>query len=116
VLLCNEHDILLSKEVIDKARRAGLKKNHNLIDIGIAEALSQNDSQRLAHCIALLERQQDIVHAARMRIVLGERTRDLTQLELARSVLQQLGDQKFLQRLTEVENKLSMSYSVDEVV
>ncbi len=111
LLLLNEYGIVLRKEVIDSTRRVCLEKSYGLIDIGIAEALAGNDNERLARCIELLLRQQNVVHAARMRIVLAERTGDQSQLELARPVLERLEDRKFLQRLAEVENTLCMSHS-----
>jgi hypothetical protein len=43
-----------------------------------------------------------ITRAARMRVVLAQRLGDLAQLERARSVLERLGDRRFLHRLAEI--------------
>jgi hypothetical protein len=43
-----------------------------------------------------------IPHAARMRIVLAQRTGDRAQLERARPVLERLGDKQFLRKLEAV--------------
>jgi hypothetical protein len=48
-----------------------------------------------------------IAHAARMRIVLAQRTGDPAPLERARPVLERLGDRQFLRRLDEAERALS---------
>ncbi len=111
LLLCNEYGMVVNQVFIDSARQISLKESRGLIDIGIAEALAGNDNERLARCIELLLRQQNVVHAARMRIVLAARTGDQLQLELARPELERLEERKFLQRLAEVENVLSMSHS-----
>jgi hypothetical protein len=68
----------------------------------IAEALAAGDDARLAHAIDDAEAHGLIPHAARMRIVLAQRTHDLALLERARAVLGGLGDQQFLRRLEEV--------------
>jgi len=43
-----------------------------------------------------------ITHTARMRVVLAQRMNDRAQLERARSVLEGLGDRRFLRRLDEI--------------
>jgi len=63
--------------------------------------------KKLALAIEDAEAHQLIVHAARMRIVLAQRSRDKTHLEKARPVLERLGDQHFLCRLQEVEAALA---------
>jgi class 3 adenylate cyclase len=65
----------------------------------IAEALAAQDDRRLAAAIQEAEAHNLIPHAARMRIVLAQRSGDLTQLERARPVLERLGDRQFLRRL-----------------
>jgi class 3 adenylate cyclase len=67
--------------------------------IQIAEALAAPDDENLAAAIQEAEVHNLIPHAARMRIVLAERSGDLTQLERARPVLERLGDRQFLRRL-----------------
>ncbi len=68
----------------------------------IAEALENLDLVRLTMAIDEAEAHGLIPHAARMRIVLAQRTGDRTHLECARPVLERLGDRQFLRRLEEV--------------
>ena len=69
----------------------------------IAQALHDNDNTRLAQAIDDAEAHQLVVHAARMRIVLAQRTGDRSQLERARTVLERLQDRYCLRKLEEVE-------------
>ena len=57
---------------------------------------------QLEHAIDEVEASHRIVHAARMRIVLAQRTGDPMHLERARPVLEQLGDRRSLRKLEEV--------------
>ncbi len=68
----------------------------------IATALKAGDDQALSRAIDEADEHQLIVHAARMRIVLAKRTRDLSQLQRARPVLERLEDRLFLRKLHEV--------------
>jgi hypothetical protein len=68
----------------------------------IAEALAARDDERLAAAILEAEAHGLIPHAARMRIVLAQRSGDPAQLARARPVLERLGDRQFLRRLTDV--------------
>jgi hypothetical protein len=70
--------------------------------VEIAEALEASDLARLATAIDEAETHDLIPHAARMRIVLAQRTGDRTQLERARPALERLGDHRSLHRLEEV--------------
>jgi class 3 adenylate cyclase len=70
---------------------------------GIAEALAAGDEARLAKAIEDAEAHHLVPHAARMRIVLAQRTSVGAHLDRARPVLEQLGDRQFLRRLEEVE-------------
>jgi class 3 adenylate cyclase len=72
-----------------------------------AHALAAGDDTALAAAIDDAEAHDLIVHTARMRIVLAQRTNDRAQLERARQVLERLGDRKFLRRLEEVEGALT---------
>jgi hypothetical protein len=65
----------------------------------IAEALAAEDDDSLAAAIQQAEEHNLIPHAARMRIVLAERSGDRAQLERAWPVLERLGDRQFLRRL-----------------
>jgi class 3 adenylate cyclase/tetratricopeptide (TPR) repeat protein len=71
--------------------------------VEIAQALAVEDHARLAKAIDEAETHGLIPHAARMRIVLAQRTSDQTQLERARPVLERLGDRRSLRRLEEIE-------------
>ena len=78
-----------------------------LVIAEIAEALASGDSIQLATAIDAMEGRHMIVRAARMRIVLAQRTGDRAQLERARPTLERLGDRQFLRRLEDVERALS---------
>ena len=71
--------------------------------VRIAQALLDNDNTRLAQAIDDAEAHHLVVHAARMRVVLAQRTGDRTQLERARTVLERLQDRYYLRKLEEVE-------------
>jgi hypothetical protein len=75
--------------------------------LAIAEALAADDDALLAAAIDDAEAHGLVPHAARMRIVLAQRTGDRSQLERARLVLERLGDRQFLRRLEEVHAALS---------
>jgi hypothetical protein len=70
--------------------------------VEIAEALESSDLVRLAKAINEAEDHDLIAPAARLRLVLAQRTGDRTQLERARLVLERLGDRQFLRRLEKV--------------
>ena len=70
--------------------------------VEIAQALSAEDHGRLATAIDEAETHGLIPHAARMCIVLAQRTGDRTQLERARPVLERLGDRRSIRRLEEI--------------
>lgn len=65
----------------------------------IALALGEEDDVALAAAIDVAEAHGLIPHAARMRIVLAQRTGDRAQLKRARPVLERLGDKQFLRKL-----------------
>jgi hypothetical protein len=72
----------------------------------VARALAADDDARLAAAIDSADAHGLIPHAARMRIVLALRTRDLSLLARARRVLEGLGDRQFLRRLEEAQASL----------
>lgn len=72
----------------------------------ISQALEANDNALLARAIDQAEAHQLIPHAARMRIVLAQRTGDPAPLAQARPALERLGDRQFLRRLEEVATSL----------
>jgi tetratricopeptide (TPR) repeat protein len=73
--------------------------------LAIAAALAASDAQ-LAAAIDAAEAHGLVPHAARMRIVLAQRTGDAAHLDRARPVLERLGDHQFLRRLEEVATTL----------
>jgi hypothetical protein len=75
--------------------------------VAIAEALVAGDDARLEAAIEDAEAHGLVPHAARMRIVLAQRTGDPLPLERARPVLEALGDRQFLRRLAEVAEALA---------
>jgi hypothetical protein len=75
--------------------------------MNVARAIAANDNAQLAVALEEAEAHHLIVHAARMRIVLAQRTGDRTQLTRARSVLEPLQDRHFLRRLEEVQALVS---------
>ncbi|HEX9035615.1 MAG TPA: adenylate/guanylate cyclase domain-containing protein [Ktedonobacterales bacterium] len=75
--------------------------------MAIARALADDDNAALAVAIDDVEAHGLIPHAARMRVVLAERTGDRAQLDRARPALERLGDKQFLRKLAEVEATLA---------
>jgi class 3 adenylate cyclase len=73
----------------------------------LADAVASGDGARLAAAIEAAEAYPAVPVAARVRIVLAQRTGDTSPLERARPVLEQLGDRQFLRRLEEVQGARS---------
>jgi tetratricopeptide (TPR) repeat protein len=96
-------------EVVQAARDRDLGGTLSEALVDVAEALTSGDTIRLAEAIDAAEACHLVVHAARMRIVLAQRTADRTPLMRARPVLERLGDRQFLRRLEEVEAALKGS-------
>ena len=84
----------------------GLGGNLTEALVETSEALASGDTVRLAAAIDAAEAHHLVVHAARMRIVLAQRTGDRAPLARARPVLERLGDRQFLRRLEEVQAAL----------
>lgn len=72
----------------------------------IAQAIADDDNAQLARAIDEAEEHGLIPYAARMRVVLAQRTGDHSQLERARSVLECLQDCQYLKKLEEVATSL----------
>ncbi|HLG75681.1 MAG TPA: hypothetical protein VKX46_04665, partial [Ktedonobacteraceae bacterium] len=113
LFLCNEEGVVLVPECLD----ASLSGREDQDSSGktltafrwayeIARALAADDNTWLACAIDQAEQHQLIVHAARMRILLAQRSGDDTQLERARPVLERLQDRRSLRKLQEVERAL----------
>ncbi|HLZ59888.1 MAG TPA: adenylate/guanylate cyclase domain-containing protein [Ktedonosporobacter sp.] len=106
LFLYNERGVVIPETFIAQILDDYTQRDIVALLCEIARALAAGDNNRLAHAIDQAEAHHLIVHAARMRIVLAQRTRDLTHLDNAQSVLEQLGDQQGLCKLEEV--KLAM--------
>lgn len=105
--LYNEHGVAVPLAFVEQFYEPGWNHIDTSYYLAIREALSEEDNEKLARAIDEAEKHQLIVHAARMRVVLAQRTKDKTQLEKARTVLEHLGDRRFLCRLQEVEAALA---------
>jgi tetratricopeptide (TPR) repeat protein len=97
-----EHDKPIYPELAKLMREAAsMYKIYSILG-DISLALEQDDNSLLTQAIDRAEANQFVVHAARMRIVLAQRTGDRSQLERARPVLQRLGDHMHLRKLEEM--------------
>jgi len=108
LLFMNEHGVEAPHTLIARMRAGRFATANDVIrQVAIAEALVASDLARLATAIDEAETHGLVVHAARMRVVLAQRSGDRTQLERARPVLERLGDRRSLRRLEEVAAALS---------
>jgi class 3 adenylate cyclase len=103
----NVRGLISSPDLIAEAEKMFFARRVVRLTIDIAQALVSDDNDTLAQLIEELERRYRIVEAARMRIVLAQRTGERSHLDRARPVLEQLQDRRFLRRLEEVEVSLS---------
>jgi hypothetical protein len=108
VTFLSERGISLRPDLLRFARETADRCREDVVvrTVAVAEALAAGDDARLAATIIGVEAHGLIPHAARMRIVLARRAGDRAHLELARPVLERLGDRQFLRRLEEVQAAL----------
>ena len=106
ILYFAEHNLPAPVSLIKVMREWGLGSTLTEALVETSEALASGDITRLAAMIDAAGARHLVVHAARMRIVLAQRTGDCAPLELARPVLERLGDRQFLRRLEEVRAAL----------
>src|SRR6266496_709364 len=106
VIFCNERGIIAPEILLAEVSSHHGESTAPFNCTAIARALKAGDNERLAQAIDNAEANHVVVHAARMRIVLAQRTGDRTQLDRARLVLERLGDHQFLRRLEEVDAAL----------
>jgi class 3 adenylate cyclase len=101
----NEHGVASSEPLLQLLDEVGVTDIPQIIRPlnEIAQALAANDDRQLAPAIENAEKHGLLPHAARMRLVLAERTKDRSQLERARPVLERLQDRRHLRKLAEVE-------------
>jgi len=107
LVFLSEHGIDAPRTLISQVRSWPWLSDVVMQYVEIAEALEASDLARLATAINEAETHGLIPHAARMRIVLAQRSGDRRQLERARPVLERLGDRRSLRRLEEVESLLN---------
>src|SRR5262249_46725572 len=93
-MFLSERSLLLPRTLLDLLATHPVARSHDALHrcIAISEALAGGDEIRLAEAIEDAEAHGLIPHAARMRIVLAQRTGERTPLERARPVLERLGD------------------------
>ena len=106
LVFCSEHGKPVPDTLIQRVRSNHWCDQEDFLYCDIAETLANGNNVGLARAIDAAEEYQLIVHAARMRIVLAQRTGDRIQLECARKVLEPLQDRRSLRRLKEVETML----------
>lgn len=104
LLFLNEHGVPMSEDAILGLDEEG--HGYRYWREG-ALALASNDTARLEHAINEAEAHGLIPHAARMRIVLAQRSGKLAPLMSVRPVFERLGDQQSLRRLQDVVSALS---------
>lgn len=108
LVFLNERGIPAPRVLIARLRAliSSLPIDQIIRNLEIADALAQEDDVRLSIAIEEAEAHGLIAHAARLRLILARRTGDPIQLELARPVLEQIGDRQFLRRLEKVSAAL----------
>jgi len=106
VIFCNERGLAAPESLLTAVCKHHGQSSAPSNCAAIARALAARDNERLAQAIDAAEASNLVVHAARMRIVLAQRSGDRTYLERARPLLEQLGDRRFLHRLEEVDAAL----------
>jgi hypothetical protein len=106
LMVCNEYGVVAPKGMIERVGRSAWHADMFKHYLAIAAALAAGDDARLAAAVDAAETDSLVVHAARLRIVLAQRTGDRTQLDRARPALERVGDRQFLGRLDEVAVRL----------
>ncbi len=101
--ILNEHGQPATRDLIARVRTAVRPYDSYGPHAAIAEALADGDNDALAVAIDEAERHNLVVHAARLRIVLAQRTHDRAPLDRARPTFERLRDRVSLRRLAEVE-------------
>jgi hypothetical protein len=108
ITFLSERGVPWRPDLLRFARETADRSREDIVvrTVAVAEALAAGDDAWLAAAIKDAEAHGLISHAARMRIVLAQRTGDRDYLELARPVLERLGDRQFLRRLEEAQAAL----------
>ncbi|MBX5456674.1 MAG: AAA family ATPase [Thermogemmatispora sp.] len=105
----NEHGLSTPQPLLSCASQLQSESSSALLApyLAIAQALATNDLPALARAIDAAETAGHPPHAARMRLVLAERSGDRRQLERARPTLERLRDRRALRHLAEIEALLN---------
>ena len=103
LLLYNEHGLSAPPVSLSERDSHVLHGSAPHWVLEINRALRDGDSVRLERAINEVEASHRIVHAARMRIILAQRTGDRSHLKHAREVFRLLGDRRSLRKLKEIE-------------
>ena len=104
LLFANEHAFPLSEEVLGRLKDTG---DGDRCLLEIAHALTTGDLLRLAQAIDEAEAHKLVHHAARMRVILAQRSHDPRPLALVRPVLERLGDRQFLCHLEKASQTIN---------
>ncbi|EFH86759.1 ATP-binding protein [Ktedonobacter racemifer] len=108
LLFCLERNLPFPEELIPNTQTDLFGSGNSFKqDIEIAYAILTDDNERFARALEKLEQYQEVVHAARLDIVLAERTGDRRYLGMARPILERLQDRQFLRRLNDVAERLT---------
>ncbi|WP_141727913.1 adenylate/guanylate cyclase domain-containing protein [Thermogemmatispora onikobensis] len=110
---CSEHGLSAPPALLNCADQILRERQGAMLApyLAIAQALAINDLEALARAIDAAEVAGHLVHAARMRLILAQRSGDRRQLERARPILERLRDRQTLRRLAEVEANLGGALS-----
>ncbi|MFJ4680339.1 adenylate/guanylate cyclase domain-containing protein [Kitasatospora sp. NPDC088783] len=100
----NERGLPSPSALIQAAATHSSARHSQVVEV--ATALRRHDHRALAECINTLENHGRRVAAARLRIVLADRTTDPAPLSAARHTLEKLRDARFLHRLAETEARI----------
>jgi hypothetical protein len=109
VMFLSEHGVVSPEALLTLPMNDPWAARLNQGIMSIAQALAAADDDALAAAINEAERYDIVVHAARMRLILAERTRDLAQLERAHAILERIGDRVATRRAREALVALGVS-------
>jgi class 3 adenylate cyclase len=101
----SEHGLSAPPALLTGAEQLQSKGDSPLLAryLAIAQALATNNLAALARAIDEAETAGHLPHAARMRLILAQRSGDRQQLERARPILERLRDRRALRRLARIE-------------
>jgi class 3 adenylate cyclase len=100
--LRNEHGLATPILFAHEANPHHYSSQAFLYLLNVSKALASNEHWQLEKAIEALEEQRLSAHAARMRIILAQRTGEYKHIEQARPLLEALQDRQYLCKLEEV--------------